>query len=98
MRVKLLKDKHYPAAWVMTPPPLKAGTVVPVVPATNQPQNGTGEHIRYWVDTPELRDDAYGIGLYDGDFEVIDIHPVTGGINLQGAAWDRAEQGFTPEQ
>lgn len=71
MLVKLLKDKHYPAPWVFNVPKLKAGTIVPVVPATNMPQNGAGEHIRYWVNTPELEDDAYGIGLYDGDFEVV---------------------------
>jgi hypothetical protein len=72
MRAKLLKDKYYPAAWVFTFAPLKAGTIVPVVPATNMPQNGAGEHIRYWVNTPELEHDAYGIGLYDGDFQLLE--------------------------
>lgn len=71
LRARLLRDKHYPAGWVFNFSPLKAGTIVPVVFASNMPQNGQGEHIRYWVDTPELRDDAYGIGLYDGDFELI---------------------------
>jgi len=65
MIVKLLVDKHYPAAWVMQWPPLKAGTVVPVVEATNLP--GTG---RYWVNTSELEHDAYGILLSPGEYEI----------------------------
>jgi len=71
MNARLLKDKHYPAAWVFSFPPIRAGTVVPIIPATNQPQDGQGRHIRYWVNTPELTDDPYGIGLYDGDFEIL---------------------------
>lgn len=69
MNVRLLKEKRYPAAWVFCHPPLQPGTVVPVVPASNIPQ--AGDAIRYWVNTPDLEDDAYGIGLYDGDFEVV---------------------------
>lgn len=68
---KLLTDKSYPAAWVFAVSSIKAGTVVPVARATNQP-DGRGEYIRYWINTPELEDDAYGIGLYDGEFELID--------------------------
>lgn len=65
--VRLLVDVHYPAAWVMTFPPFRAGTVVPVIRADNIPQNSP-DAIRYWIDTPELQDDAYGVGLRDGDF------------------------------
>ncbi|MCB7128564.1 MAG: hypothetical protein J3T61_03375 [Candidatus Brocadiales bacterium] len=68
--VQLLHDMHYPAAWVLDYSPLKAGTIVPVVPATNIPQDSPTA-IRYWVNTPELRDDPYGIGLCDGDFEAV---------------------------
>lgn len=70
-QARLLVDKHYPAAWVFRVKPLRAGTVVPVVPATNQPQDGQGRHVRYWINTPELENDAYGIGLYDGEFELV---------------------------
>jgi hypothetical protein len=68
--VQLLRDMHYPAAWVLDYEPLKAGTIVPVVPATNIPQ-ASRNAIRYWVNTPLLRDDPYGIGLCDGDFEEV---------------------------
>jgi len=68
---RLLVTKRYPAAWVFSFPPIEAGQVVPVVPATNQPQDGQGNSIRYWVNTPELENDAYGIGLYDGEFELV---------------------------
>ncbi len=71
LKAKLLVTKRYPAAWVFNYPAIPAGTVVPVVYAANQPQNGAGDHIRYWINTPELVDDAYGIGLYDGEFELI---------------------------
>lgn len=67
-QVKLLRDMHYPASWVFNFPPLKAGTVVPVVLAANIPQDSP-KAVRFWVNTPELKDDAYGIGLCDGDFE-----------------------------
>jgi hypothetical protein len=73
MYARLLTEKRYPAAWVFSFAPLAAGSVVPVVPATNQPQ--AGDAIRYWVNTPELAEDAYGIGLYDGDFELVDSAP-----------------------
>lgn len=66
MKVKLLVDKHYPAGWVFSFPPLKAGTVVPVVPATNIPGKD-----KYWINTPELKDDAYGILLVPGEYEVL---------------------------
>ena len=66
MEAKLLIDKHYPAAWVFNFPTLKAGSIVPVVPATNIPGEGNS-----WVNTPELEDDCYGILLEPGDYEII---------------------------
>ena len=60
-----------------------AGTIVPVIPATNQPKGG--DNIRYWIDTPELRDDCYGIGLYDGDFELL---PKRKEYTLKGGGFD----------
>jgi hypothetical protein len=62
--VKLLVDKHYPAAWVFNFAPLRAGTVVPVVPASNLPDSQG----KYWVNTPELKDDAYGVLLVPGEY------------------------------
>ena len=55
MEVRLLVDKHYPAAWVFSFPVIKAGTVVPVFPASNLPYDNA-----YWIDTPELKDDPQG--------------------------------------
>jgi len=71
--VRLLTQKHYPAGWVTGwakgLPELQEGAIVPVIPATNQP---TGEgHIRYWIATPALIDDPYGVGLYDGEYELL---------------------------
>ncbi len=66
MKAKLLKDCHYPAAWVFRFKPIKAGTVVPVIPASNIPGKG-----RYWINTVELQNDPYGILLEPGDYEVI---------------------------
>jgi hypothetical protein len=65
----LLVDKHYPASWVTTFTPIPAGSIVPAVVASNIPQKG--DAIRLWIDTPELTDDAYGIGLYDGEYEIV---------------------------
>ena len=70
-KARLLVEKMYPAAWVFSFKPIPAGTIVPVSFASNQPQDGAGEHIRYWIETPELVGDAYGIGLYDGEFELL---------------------------
>ena len=69
MQARLLTEKRYSANWVFTVPPIPAGTVVPVIPATNIPQEG--DAIRYWINTPDLANDPYGIGLYDGEFELI---------------------------
>ena len=67
MKVRLLRDMHYPASWVMTFKPLPMGTIVPVIPATNLPNN----HGKFWINTPELKDDAYGILLLPGDYELL---------------------------
>lgn len=71
MRVRITREAYYPAGWVIRYPPLKVGTVVPVVPATNLPDYK--EKGLVWVDTEELKDDAYGILLSkeDGDYEVV---------------------------
>lgn len=66
-QAKLLVDKHYPAPWVFTFPPIKAGTIVPVVPATNIPGKD-----KYWIETEKLKDDPYGILLVPGEYELID--------------------------
>jgi len=68
MRAKLLVDKHYPAAWVFNFEPIKAGTIVPVVHAGNLPDN----QFKYWINTPELEDDPYGILLTEGEY-ILDI-------------------------
>jgi len=59
---------------------MEKGSIVPIVPATNIPQDSP-DAIRYWIDTPALKaannlfDDAYGVGLSDGEFELIDNNP-----------------------
>jgi len=67
--VKLLVDKTYPAAWVFNYPKIRAGTVVPVAPATNQPNYK--EKGLYWIDTDELKDDPYGILIESGEYEEV---------------------------
>jgi len=62
--VTLTKDAHYPASWVFNFEPIPAGTVVPVVPANNLPDCEG----KYWVNTPELENDPYGILLLPGDY------------------------------
>lgn len=69
--VRLLKEKHYSANWVFMVPPIPAGAIVPVVEATNLPAHTAG--IRYWVNTPELERDPYGILLEPGDYELVTI-------------------------
>jgi len=66
IQVKLLTTVKYPAAWVFNFEPIKAGTVVPVIPANNIPEPGC-----YWINTPELEDDCYGILLRPGDYEIV---------------------------
>lgn len=67
MKVKLLVDKHYPAPWVFNFKPIKAGTIVPVVPANNLP----GSNGKYWINTEKLKNDAYGILLLPGEYEEV---------------------------
>ena len=70
-QIRLTVQKHYPAAWVFHYAPIPAGTVVPVVEATNLPQLTAGP--RYWINTEELKDDAYGILVEPGEYiEVAD--------------------------
>jgi len=64
---RLTQTRHYPAAWVFNFPPIPAGTVVPVVSARNIPQRDC-----YWIDTPELAGDPYGILLAPGDYELVE--------------------------
>lgn len=73
MKVKLLTDVTTPQPWVGSnrKTKYKAGTVVNVMPADNIPQDGP-DPIRFWVDEPEVAESAYGIGLCDGDFELVD--------------------------
>lgn len=66
MKARLLIDAHYPAGWVFKFKPIPAGTIVPVVPATNIPDKNC-----LWANTDELKDDAYGILLRPGDYELI---------------------------
>jgi len=70
MKVKLLKDCHYPSAWVfpfeIPVKPIAAGTIVPVIPADNIPGNG-----KFWINTVELQNDPYGILLEPNDYEII---------------------------
>ena len=67
MKARLLTEKCYPAGWVFNFKPLQPGAIVPVVPADNIPGEGL-----YWVNTPELENDAYGILLQPGEYELID--------------------------
>lgn len=66
MKVKLLVDTRYSANWVFNGPAYPEGTVVPVIPAHNIPGEGN-----LWIDTEELKDDAYGILLRPGDYEIV---------------------------
>lgn len=69
--VRLKRDARYPAHWVSVSafPPYKAGTVVPVVPATNQPDCESKGLV--FINTPELKDDCYGILLDSTDYDRI---------------------------
>ncbi len=69
MRARLLRDTRPIAHWITNGPFYPAGAIVPVIPASNITQDG--DAIRFWIDTPELQDDPYGMGLYDGDFEIL---------------------------
>ncbi len=66
MKIKLLTNKKYPASWVFNAPAYKAGEIVEAVEAKNLPYGG------YWIDTPELKDDCYGIHVDKEDCEVVE--------------------------
>ena len=70
MNVKLLKDAHYPAGWVIQWKPIRKGTIVPAVPASNLPDCKAKGLL--WINTPELKDDAYGILLSREDYEIVE--------------------------
>jgi hypothetical protein len=53
--------------WTRHIKPLPAGRVVSVVPANNLPYEDC-----FWVDTPELEHDPYGILLVPGDYQLLD--------------------------
>jgi len=63
---KVLTEKHYPAGWVFKYPPIEAGAIVEVVKADNLPDDDC-----YWINTEELKDDAYGILLRPGEYEIM---------------------------
>jgi hypothetical protein len=67
MNVKLLKDVKYSVNWVFNGPAYYVGDIVPVVPANNLPDSKG----KYWINTPELKDDPYGILLEPGDYEEV---------------------------
>lgn len=69
MKVKLLIGVRYPADWVFNGPAYEADVVVPVVPATNQPN--WLEEGKVWINTPELEGDAYGILLRKGEYQEV---------------------------
>ncbi len=73
MKAKLIFDVTTPEPWIPghLKPSFKAGAIVKVTPADNIPQDGP-DPIRFWVDEPEVAESAYGIGLCDGDFELVD--------------------------
>jgi hypothetical protein len=68
MKVKLLHDVRYPAAWAPNAPHYSAGDIVPVVPATNQPDFKAKGLM--FIDTPELADDCYGILISSSDYTI----------------------------
>ena len=68
MHAKLTRPIRYRDQVGDSGPEYPAGSIVPVIPAKGQPR--TGQHIRLWIDTPELRADPFGLGLWDGDFEI----------------------------
>jgi hypothetical protein len=68
---RLKTEKHYPAGWVFRFNPFPRGALVPVVEATNIPrENGA---LCYWVNTPELENDCYGVLLHPGEFELVQV-------------------------
>jgi hypothetical protein len=67
IKAKILSDAHYPARWVFKFKPMPAGSIVPVIKAGNIQGKDC-----YWINTPELEDDAYSILLMPGDYKIVD--------------------------
>jgi len=65
MKIKLLSEHVYPAAWVPNRIRYPKGSIVNAIVADNLPEKG------YWIDEPELRNDPYGIHVSLTDCEVI---------------------------
>ena len=65
MTVILRTGASYPAPWARGPK-YQQGATVPLIPATNMPAE-YGEC--YWIATPELENDCYGILLRPEDYE-----------------------------
>lgn len=72
MKVRLTETQRYSdhIPWATGGPKYFAGSIVNVIPATNIPRDSP-DAIRYWIDEPEISSDCYGMGLRDGDFELI---------------------------
>jgi hypothetical protein len=66
--VRLLTDAMHPAYWWMGKgaPTYFKGEIVEVVPASNVPK------YVYWINEPECRNDCYGIGLQQGEYELLE--------------------------
>ena len=69
MKVKLTRGVKYPAPWAFGAPSYPKGAIVRVIPANNQP-NYQNEG-KVFIDTPELKDDCYGILLDKSDYEIV---------------------------
>lgn len=78
MYARLNRNVTTPEPWVGACDKIsyRAGETVPVIYASNQPQDGP-DRIRYWVATVDVEDHPYGIGLRDGDFEIVVFTPKT---------------------
>ena len=70
MKVKLLHSVRYSPNWVFNVPPIPEGAIVPVIPATNQPDYESKGLV--WIDTDDLKDDPYGILLDKTDYEIVE--------------------------
>ena len=69
MKARLLKHLRYKdQVSAGRGPQYAKGTIVPVIPASNLPADSA---IKFWIDTPELLDDPYGMGLYTDDFVLV---------------------------
>ena len=70
MKIKLLKDAQYPAGWAFPGTVHHAGDIVEAIPANNIPDHDKRGLL--WINSPELADDAYGVLVETGDYEVIE--------------------------